>query len=369
MAKSNPQATRWAFTTPDDPDQENWRWLNQAQFDGDVTVMIVGQEVGKNTGYAHFQGYIEVHTKKTLWQMKRLLGPQTHLEVAAGTKLENVKYCMKEKNVVININTKSKKAELEESKQQKYIELVRDARTMTWSKLEEKHPTQCFHHREKLQKIRMEQITSNMREWDGQLHTKNIWIFGEPGVGKSRWARSNLLDYGRYNKSFNKWWCGFRPEQDRLVIIEDWPSAPQGDCLSQHLKIWGDRYPFIAETKGSGIPVEPGRIAIIVTSNYGIDQAFSREQDRDAIRRRFREINMTVANKKLIEAMKIDGKVLSYNEEEEHEVMDEDELQMTDEEKEERIREREIEDFEHKGKETFKRGNLRPEDLDKDGEW
>jgi hypothetical protein len=152
------------------------------------------------------------------------------------------------------------------------------------------------------------------------------------------------LDYGRYNKSFHKWWCGFRPEQDRLVIIEDCPGAPEGDCQSQHLKIWGDRHPFIGETKRSGIPIEPGRIAIIVTSNSEIDEAFSRERDRDAIKRGFRELNMNQANKKMIQAVRRDGKVLASNEEEEHEVMSEEQLQCTDEEKEERIRERETED-------------------------
>jgi hypothetical protein len=369
MAKPNPQATRWAFTTPEDDEGKNWNWLGQAQFDEDVIVMIVGKEIGKTTDYPHFQGYIEMHTKKTLWQMKRLLGPQTHLEVAAGTKADNVKYCMKEKNVLININTESKKKQLEDSRTAKYIQLMRDARTLEWGKMEQIHPVECFHHREKLQKIRLEQITTTMKEWDGLLHTKNFWIYGEPGIGKSRWARMNLIDYGRYNKSFNKWWCGFRPELDRLVVIDDWPCAPQGDCLVQHLKIWGDRYPFIAETKGSGIPVEPGRIAIIITSNYGIEEAFSREQDKDAIKRRFRELNMNKNNKTVIEAMRIDGKVLAYNKENETEVMNEEELMYTEEEIETRTRERETEDLQEKGKEKYRRGNLNKEDLDDSEEW
>jgi hypothetical protein len=165
MAKSNPRATRWAFTTPQDCEEKNWAYLQQAQFNEEVVAMIVGKEIGTKTGYPHFQGYVEMHTKKSLWQMKKLLGTETHLEIAAGTKADNVKYCMKEKNVVININTESKKKQTEDTRTEKYINLMRDARSLSWTTLENKHPIECFHHREKLQKIRLEQISKNMKEW------------------------------------------------------------------------------------------------------------------------------------------------------------------------------------------------------------
>jgi hypothetical protein len=64
MAKANPQATRWAFTTPEDPEHKNWNWIHQAQFNKEVISMIVGKETGKNTSYPHFPGYIEMHAKQ-----------------------------------------------------------------------------------------------------------------------------------------------------------------------------------------------------------------------------------------------------------------------------------------------------------------
>jgi hypothetical protein len=86
-------------------------------------------------------------------------------------------------------------------------------------------------------------------------------------------------------------------------------STGNGRRLAQHLKVWGDRSPFIGQRKGGGLPVEPGIFAIIIASNYAINEAFSKEQDREAIRRRLNQIEMTTANKVLREAMKIDAHI------------------------------------------------------------
>jgi hypothetical protein len=59
----------------------------------------------------------------------------------------------------------------------------------------------------------------------------------------------------------------------------------------------GDRYTFMGETKDSGLPIEPGRRAIALTSNLSISQAFSREKDQKAIRRRFGDLQMGYINR------------------------------------------------------------------------
>ena len=62
------------------------------------------------------------------------------------------------------------------------------------------------------------------------------------------------------------------------------------------MKIWGDRYPFVGECKGSHQMIEPGRFFLIITSNYAIDDCFQTEEDKEAIHRRFRELEMTPDN-------------------------------------------------------------------------
>lgn len=70
-----------------------------------------------------------------------------------------------------------------------------------------------------------------------------------------------------------------------VVIIDDW--SPNHECLIWHLKIWADRYPFNAETKGSSMLIRPKKI--IITSNYAIEECFHNEQDIEAIKRRFKD--------------------------------------------------------------------------------
>jgi hypothetical protein len=72
------------------------------------------------------------------------------------------------------------------------------------------------------------------------------------------------------------------------------------------MKGWGDRDPFCGEIKGGATGGEPGRIAVMITSNYSIERCFSHEEDRKAMKRRYNEINMTRANAVLINSVMID---------------------------------------------------------------
>lgn len=121
-------------------------------------------------------------------------------------------------------------------------------------------------------------IFANLSIMDGDLC--NLWLYGKAGTGKTKWAWDHYPDL--FVKSINKWWDGYRDQE--TVLLDDWD--PKHEVLVSHLKIWADRYPFRAETKGSSQMARPKRI--IVTSNYSIEECFPNPQDVMAIKRRFK---------------------------------------------------------------------------------
>lgn len=113
---------------------------------------------------------------------------------------------------------------------------------------------------------------------------QNEWWYGSTGTGKSKKVWEDYPEH--YGKMLNKWWDGYQDEE--VVVIEEW--CPKNECTASALKIWADRYPFNAEIKGGLLKkIRPKKI--IVTSNYSIDQCFERSEDREPIKRRFKQVH------------------------------------------------------------------------------
>lgn len=113
-----------------------------------------------------------------------------------------------------------------------------------------------------------------------------LWIYGEPGSGKSWAARHNFGDRV-YTKSQDQWWQGYNGEP--VVCIDDFDQ--EGVENSHLLKIWADQYSFVAQVKGHHC--FPNYHTLIITSNYLPEHLWPNTMNKDqsvlvkAIRRRF----------------------------------------------------------------------------------
>lgn len=240
----------------------------------------MGNEIGDN-GTPHIQGFIVMKVRTTLQRMSRLL-PRAHLEVMKGTPREAAEYCKKDGDYFedgdldkIDHNGGGSGGR---AKAQRYRDCIKLAKAGDFNAIEEDHPDMYWNSYHTMKRIAMD----NPIKCKALDKLDNEWIYGVPGIGKSRLARHENPEV--YIKSHNKWWLGYKHEP--VVLIDDLGKT-DSNWIGEYLKQWADHYPFPAETKGDGSVLRPKRI--IVTSNYSIEELFGHDNALcQAILRRFK---------------------------------------------------------------------------------
>lgn len=232
---------------------------------------IVGTETCPTTGKIHLQGYIYFAHGKSLKSVRTLM-PRAHIEVAV-TVGPAIEYCKKEGNFVedgdppIDQFAKGKK-EIErwnaawESAKLNELELIpADIRIRQYGNL-------------------LKIARDYAYKPESLSGVCGLWLYGLSGAGKSTSVHAQYPD--AYLKNASKWWDGYQGEP--VAVLDD-VDPSHAVWISRYLKIWGDSFPFLGESKGSARYIRPG--LFIVTSQFRIEECFTDRETRDAILRRY----------------------------------------------------------------------------------
>lgn len=221
---------------------------------------IKGQKEIGESGYEHWQFVAHFAKKIRLSGAKAVFVPSAHVEPTRSEAA--IEYCFKEETRVEGTQFEYGKFPLSRKRPADWEQVWTLAKQ---GKIEDIPPDIRIKQYNVIRKIEKDFMVPPPDIDD----VCGIWYYGVPGSGKSFLSRQQYPN--AYLKPCNKWWDGYQGQDN--VLIDDLDLNHK--VLGHHLKIWADKYSFIAENKGSGMCIRPKKI--IVTSNYSIYQIFAED--------------------------------------------------------------------------------------------
>lgn len=262
---SQNKALRYCFTINNYTDDEYTRLCEKLR--AISKYFIIGKEVGEQ-GTPHLQGYCILKVRTRITTLKSQLSERAHFETSRGTPDSNRVYCSKEGSFLEEGDCPPPGAREHKSKQDRdtlatcFRDALRDRGRLGLEQFANDYPG-CYG-------FSGHTLFRNTVAIAGAQARPNIcveWIYGAPGVGKSRRAHDELPS--AYIKDpRTKWWNGYCLET--TVIIDDF--GPNGIDIN-HLLRWFDRYKCYVEIKGDMCPLLADKF--IVTSNFHPMQVFT----------------------------------------------------------------------------------------------
>lgn len=255
-------------------------WASQSR---QVVDYIISSEEHKDEGL-HRHCYIRIDRSKTNSFDARLFdlnGFHPEIETVRN-KDDVIGYVAKDGNYITNMRTALIEAKVAEyrnkkkpgrgdSKEGKRAKIWNDlvSGVVTLANLTEKYPCQGFylHQWKKSWDLYKNLNRPKPQPLTGSLDERNLWLWGDPGVGKTKYVFDNYPRDEIWDKPADKWWTGYNDEPN--VIINDIGENHKNIIYS--LKNWTEHEPFNGPIHCEGPRLcRPQRI--FVTSNYSIGQ-------------------------------------------------------------------------------------------------
>lgn len=181
---------------------------------------VFGEEYGEPTeekpeGYHHWQFFIQL-TKHRDWKWIHEHLPGIHVEPRKGTCEQALEYCMKDGNFVQGGQVIDRPGQGARSDLEVFVE---DSKTMTKQELWIKHPSSMVRYYQTPDRVRADCLPPK------QVLTRLVWIFGEPGCGKTLYITQKHPDiYRKPDKS--KYWHNYRGHKE---VLMDEMNSPEYD--------------------------------------------------------------------------------------------------------------------------------------------
>lgn len=278
MERNKSGKARTWMVTWNNPTVETWEALVEL---AKPVKFMTGQLERGESGTDHWQFVLHFSSPRAFTALKKQF-PLCHLEVAANIT-RAIRYCRKEDTRVSGPWTEGEPPTGSAGSAQVDLwdEWYKAASEGRMEDIPAKILIKFFGN---LDKIRCK----NAVRVD-QPDVRGIWLTGPPGVGKSHWVRKTLSQDGYYPKPANKWWDGYANQN--FVILEDLDHDTV-KFMPHQLKIWADKWSFVAEAKGTA--VFPVNRWLVVTSNYTMRELFASFDGalQEAIYRRFNQLTM-----------------------------------------------------------------------------
>lgn len=276
------QSKRWVFTinNPSANDDQQLQELIK-----NVRYIIYGRERG-SLDTPHYQGFVIFTSNARLSACKRHL-TRAHWEPARGTSEQARDYCKKDNDYTEHGTFPATKSDLGDRERDRWQSAKEAAKRGDFDAVPADILIRYVGNLQRIHRLYLPTVPD--------LDTPcGLWIWGEPGAGKSTGVRRNIPESDLFSKPINKWWDGYSTQPN--VLLDDFDKVHK--VLGHYLKIWSDSFAFIAETKGGAIRIRPSRI--IVTSNYVISDIFEDDQLCKALERRFKVLFVNEDNRNFI---------------------------------------------------------------------
>jgi hypothetical protein len=285
MAKPREAAVRrWTMTLNNPTDDELPIIISNLR--KRTSYAILGKEIAPTTNTPHLQGFFVTNKRTRLRGLKIQISSRAHFEPARTTVVNNIAYCKKEGNVLLEhgvvpgggaggsskVAPKSRYVIAKEFKDR--LDNSRHAGICDFA---DRYPDVWFFNGRT-----MLDSWLKAHEEIERPEMKVSWFHGKTGTGKSVWAK-HLLPGAYYKDSCTKWWDGYMFEPS--CIIDS--LAPKHIDIN-HLLKWFDKYPNKVETKGGMIPLHV--MEFIITSNFSPQECYYDEPQLPALLRRITEI-------------------------------------------------------------------------------